>query len=369
MPNIDIIAGARPNFIKIAPIIHALEKRRANGSDISYRLVHTGQHYSANMSANFFKQLDIPEPHVNLEATGTTQAEQAASIMIRYEALISTQKSSCCLVVGDVTSTMACAISAKKSGMKVAHVEAGIRSGDWSMPEEVNRVVTDSLCDWYFTTTEQASQNLVQAGAATDCVFFVGNVMIDTLLANRQRFRPAPEIQQLGLPDKGYVVLTLHRPQNVDEKEPFHAMLDCISKALVDTPIIFPVHPRTNKLLDRSYWRERNITCIDPLGYLEFMHLVEQAKGVVTDSGGVSEETTVLGVPCITLRDNTERPETVDIGTNVLAGTEPTSFVKYLRQLAVNQWKTGSTPEKWDGKSAMRIVGQLELLLYGIRRN
>jgi UDP-N-acetylglucosamine 2-epimerase (non-hydrolysing) len=354
--KIDIIAGARPNFMKIAPIIDAITTAQANGKAISYRLVHTGQHYDRNMSGSFFEQLGIPEPDVNLGAGGGTQAEQTAAIMTGYEKLLMEDKSDLCLVVGDVTSTMACAITAQKMWVKVAHVEAGIRSGDWTMPEEINRMVTDSITNYFFTTTEIANDSLRNNGVSENRIFFVGNTMIDTLLKNRPRFRKPAIWDQLNLYPDQYIVMTLHRPANVDEEHKLKALLDEIIEHSGNLPLVFPVHPRTAKILQNLGIDHPRLHMIEPLGYLEFNYLVEQAKAVLTDSGGITEETTVMGVPCMTLRDNTERPETITIGTNELIGTDPKAIKPAMETLFSGRWKKGGIPEKWDGNTGKRII-------------
>jgi len=356
---IDVIAGARPNFMKIAPIIHEIEKVRENGSEIDYRLIHTGQHYDRNMSGNFFEQLNIPEPDVNLGAGGGTQAEQTAAILIGYEKLLMKNPSDLCLVVGDVTSTMSCAITAQKMNVPVAHVEAGIRSGDWSMPEEINRLVTDSITNYFFTTSEIANENLRQSGVEDDRIFFVGNTMIDTLLKNRPRFQKPDIWDKLNLEEGNYIVMTLHRPANVDEGEKLKRLIDEIVEHSRDLPLIFPVHPRTARNLSELGIQHSRLHKIDPLGYLEFNYLVEKSKAVLTDSGGITEETTVMGIPCMTLRDNTERPETLNIGTNELLGTDPKAIKPAMEKLFSGNWKKGSIPDLWDGQTAGRIIEHL----------
>ena len=363
MKRIDIIAGARPNFMKIAPIIRALKARQVDGSYLQFRLVHTGQHYDRAMSGDFFEQLGIPEPDTNLEVGSGTQAEQAAAIMVRYEKVLLEQPSDLCLVVGDVTSTMACAIAARKLGVPVAHVEGGIRSDDWTMPEEINRVVTDSITNWFFTTSEIANDNLRRAGVEEERIFFVGNTMIDTLLANKEHFCPPAFWQEKGLRPGGYLVATLHRPANVDRVDSLAALLAAIAERCGDLPVVFPVHPRTAKTLRELDALPGNYLLVDPQPYLQFNYLVQHAKAVITDSGGVTEETTVLGVPCLTLRDNTERPETITIGTNELIGTNPANLKPALDRLLAGEWKKGGIPEKWDGKTGERIVAILERLL------
>lgn len=362
-PLIDVIAGARPNFMKIAPIIAAIRQRRQSGSMLRYRLVHTGQHYDEKMSGEFFTQLGIPQPDVNLEVGSGTQAEQTAAILTRYERLLMESPSRLCLVVGDVTSTMACAIAAQKLRIPVAHVEAGIRSGDWTMPEEINRLVTDAITNWYFTTSEVANSNLRAAGAREDQIHFVGNTMIDTLLANLHRLRPPAVWQGAGLQPRGYFVMTLHRPANVDDPLRFARLVEAVMQATRGLPVVFPVHPRTAKAL--AGWPERPaaLLTVDPQPYLEFNYLVKHALGVITDSGGITEETTVLGIPCLTLRDTTERPETVTQGTNELIGTDPSALRPALDRLFAGQWKRGTVPDLWDGRTGERIAEVLEHVL------
>ena len=357
--KIDLIAGARPNFMKIAPIIEAVKLAQSKGKNISYRLVHTGQHYDANMSGSFFNQLGIPYPDVNFNAGGGSQAEQTAAIMIAYEKLLLTDKPDLCIVVGDVTSTMACSISARKMLVPVAHVEAGIRSGDWSMPEEINRVVTDSITNYFFTTTRTATDNLIRSGAKRENVFFVGNTMIDTLLKHRHRFIKPAIWDSAGLQTGYYIVITLHRPANVDDTKNLEILVNEITEHSKGIPLIFPVHPRTLKVISKTGIRHPNLYMIEPLGYLEFNYLVENSLAVITDSGGITEETTVMGIPCITLRDNTERPETVEIGTNELIGTNPKAIKPALEKLFFDKWKKGRIPELWDGKTAERIIGHI----------
>ena len=363
--RIDIIAGARPNFMKVAPIIRALENNKHQDSHLVYRLIHTGQHYDPKLSGTFFDQLGIPEPDHNLEVGSGTQAEQTGAIMARYEGLLMEDPSDLCLVVGDVTSTMACSIAARKLRVPVAHVEAGIRSGDWTMPEEINRMVTDSITNWFFTTSEVANQNLRNSGVGDDRIYFVGNTMIDTLLSNIDRFTKPDFFDTLGLQPGNYFVITLHRPANVDAGSGFAKLLTSIGEGTRGLPVVFPVHPRTAKTLKDMQGLPGNIITVDPQPYLEFNYLVKNSKAVITDSGGITEETTVMGVPCLTLRDNTERPETVSHGTNELIGTNPSSLKPALDKLFAGQWKKGRIPEKWDGKTGERIVKHLEDILLG----
>ncbi len=388
--KITLIAGARPNFMKIAALIHAIQAAQKQGKNVQFRLVHTGQHYDKNMSDTFFEELGIPAPDVNLGCGGGTQAEQTAHIMVAFEKELLEHPTDVVLVVGDVTSTMACSIVAKKLNTKVCHVEAGIRSWDLTMPEEINRMVTDSLADYMFTTSEVANRNLVRQGAelvesqkskveseklpedkyayerVPQKVWHVGNVMIDTLLANRARFRKPEVWDELGLKEKEFVVMTMHRPANVDEENHLRAMMEQIIDNVHGLPVIFPIHPRTAKLFYGLWGNEAelakrfpNLHIVEPLGYLEFNYLVERAKAVVTDSGGITEETTVMGVPCITLRDNTERPETCTVGTNELIGTKPEAIKPALDKLFAGEWKKGAIPELWDGHAAERIISIL----------
>lgn len=390
--KITLIAGARPNFMKIAALIHAIQAAQKQGKNVQFRLVHTGQHYDKNMSDTFFEELGIPAPDVNLGCGGGTQAEQTAHIMVEFEKELLEHPTDVVLVVGDVTSTMACSIVAKKLNTKVCHVEAGIRSWDLTMPEEINRMVTDSLADYMFTTSEVANRNLVRQGASLmndgmseakplndanrvlpedkyafervpQKVWHVGNVMIDTLLANRARFRKPQVWDELGLKEKEYIVMTMHRPANVDEESHLKALMEQIITNVHSLPIVFPIHPRTAKIFynlwgDEAELAKRfpNLHIVEPLGYLEFNYLVERAKAVVTDSGGITEETTVMGVPCITLRDNTERPETCTVGTNELIGTKPEAIKPALDKLFAGEWKKGAIPELWDGHAAERII-------------
>jgi UDP-N-acetylglucosamine 2-epimerase (non-hydrolysing) len=357
--NITIVAGARPNFIKIAPIIDSIKLKQKQGFIINFRLVHTGQHYDKNLSDTFFEELNIPYPDTNLEVKSGSQAEQTAAIMIGFEKELAQNPCDLVLVVGDVTSTMACTIVAKKANVKVAHIEAGIRSGDMRMPEEINRIVTDSLTDYFFTTSTRANENLIKLGVAKHQIFFVGNVMIDTLRKNENRFNKPKLWNELNLQEKKYFVITLHRPSNVDEEQLLARLITQIATLGKDYPIIFPVHPRTKKILKDLNLNFINLHYVNPLGYLEFNYLVKHAFAVLTDSGGISEETTVMNVPCITLRENTERPETCEIGTNVLVGTDPNKIKNAFNTLLTNTWKQGRVPELWDGKAAERIINHL----------
>lgn len=357
--KLTLVAGARPNFMKIAPLIHAIHKKQESGHDLQYRLVHTGQHYDRVMSQTFFEELNIPEPDINLECGGGSQSEQTAAILIAFEKELMNHPTDLVIVVGDVNSTMACTIVAKKLNTKVAHIEAGIRSGDLTMPEEINRIVTDALADYYFTTSEIANENLRKYGAREDQIFFVGNVMIDTLLTNLPRLKKPLFFDELKLKEKEYLVLTLHRPANVDEANKLKEMMTRIMENIREFPVVFPIHPRTARVFDELGIHSKQLYTVPPIGYLEFNYLVKHSMAVLTDSGGITEETTVMGIPCMTLRDNTERPETITIGTNELVGTDPNAIPPFLDKLFSGKWKTGGIPEKWDGHTAERIVNIL----------
>ncbi len=364
--KITLIAGARPNFIKISPVIDAIEKAQSEGHHIFYRLVHTGQHYDKSLSNTFFEQLGIQEPHVNLEVGSGTHARQAANIMIRFEEELIQFPPDVVLVVGDVNSTVACTIVAKKMNIDVVHVEAGIRSFDRTMPEEINRILTDSICDHFFTTSEFANNNLLKEGIDSERIHFVGNTMIDTLLKNIDRLIKSPIWYSQGLKEKQYFILTLHRPNNVDDPQQLKELLETILQSTQDMPVIFPVHPRTRKMLHNICLsvEDERLILFEPMGYLEFIYLVKNSFAVITDSGGIQEETTVLQVPCVTLRNTTERPETVTMGTNALIGTNASAIPSTLDSLFKGNWKKGQIPALWDGKSAERIVSKL-INIYG----
>ncbi|MGL5112879.1 MAG: non-hydrolyzing UDP-N-acetylglucosamine 2-epimerase [Flavobacterium sp.] len=360
--KITIIAGARPNFIKIAPIIKAIEKKQTEGFNISYRLIHTGQHYDKNLSATFFEELHIPKPAANLEVKSGSQAEQTAAIMIAFEKEVVANPCDLVLVVGDVNSTMACAIVAKKQNIKVAHVEAGIRSGDMTMPEEINRIVTDSITDYYFTTSTSASENLLKKGVDTAQVHFVGNVMIDTLYQNLHRIAEPVFWKQFYLETGNYIILTLHRPSNVDEEQSLVQLLLGIDKMAGDKKVVFPIHPRTKAILGEINLNLKNILMVEPQGYLNFMFLIKNSFAVITDSGGISEETTVLGIPCFTMRNTTERPETQSVGTNTLVGTSIENLEKHFEAFLnpdSTTKKAVGIPDLWDGKASERILSIL----------
>lgn len=351
------VVGARPNFMKIAPIMWEVQRRRG----VEAYLVHTGQHYDAKMSDLFFEQLHIPRPNVDLGVGSGSHAVQTAEVMKRIEPVIAAQKPDVLMVVGDVNSTIAAALTAVKMGVPVAHVEAGLRSYDRGMPEEINRVLTDSISRWLFVTEKSGVANLRKEGVPDEKIFFVGNVMIDTLLATRGRFEESTILSQMELTRQSYAVVTLHRPSNVDDLGVLAGLVGVIGQLQRDIPVVFPIHPRTRKALNGRHTDAMpNLRLVEPLGYLDFMKLVANARIVLTDSGGIQEETTVLGVPCLTLRNNTERPATVDEGTNVLIGQDPAKILPAARKvLASPPAAAGRVPELWDGKAAGRILDVL----------
>lgn len=357
--KITIVAGARPNFMKISPIIKAIEKLQTVKNPISYRLIHTGQHYNANLSDTFFEELQIPKPHKNLNIKSGSQAEQTAGIMIAFEKELTKNRPDFVLVVGDVTSTMACAIVTKKAEIALIHVEAGIRSRDKTMPEEINRMVTDSITDYFFTTSEKATQNLIVEGHSKDNIFFVGNVMIDTLLENISRIKKPVFWDEFNLTSKEFYLLTLHRPSNVDEGSSFENLLNTIVAEAGKVPIIFPVHPRTQQILEKTTNKFSNLHFVEPQGYLNFIYLLKNSKAILTDSGGITEEASILNVPCITFRDSTERPETCELGTNVLVANDPEKISESFEKLKNGQWQQTQEIPLWDGKASERIIERL----------
>ncbi len=349
-----LVAGARPNFMKIAPIYRAFRATGSENRGAGVVLVHTGQHYSRNMSDDFFRDLDIPEPDINLEAGSGSHAEQTAAVMLKFEPVCLEQRPDWVIVVGDVNSTLACALTAKKLGIRVAHVEAGLRSRDRSMPEEINRLCTDAIADLLFTTDRPAGENLLREGIDGEKIHFVGNTMIDTLRQNLERSLAAGGAD--ALPEGGYAVVTLHRPSNVDSPEQLASILGAVNAVAARIPVVFPIHPRTAARLN-GIQLHPGIRKVEPMSYLPFLGLVARSRMVLTDSGGIQEETTVLGVPCLTLRANTERPITCEIGTNVLVGTDPQRIVKEAdRILGSPKPSSPVIPEKWDGHAAERIV-------------
>lgn len=359
--HILCVVGARPNFMKIAPIMRAFAEP---SSQLSARLLHTGQHYDAGMKHSFFEQLQIPQPDIDLEVGSGTHAQQTAEIMLRFEPVLDELPPRAVLVVGDVNSTIACALVATKKGIPVIHVEAGLRSGDRSMPEEINRLLTDQLSELLFTTEDGARDNLLREGIAQEKIHFVGNVMIDTLFYNLQRTVPVErtmrEVCASNAPMQDFGLLTLHRPSNVDDPDVLRRLLEVLVEVSRTTPLIFPLHPRTRRCIDTAgingLLENEAITTTPPLGYLEMLGLMREARVVLTDSGGIQEETTALGVPCLTLRENTERPITVEQGTNTLVGTDQARIMAAYRDVIETGGKSGRTPELWDGQAAGRIV-------------
>ncbi|MEJ2564751.1 MAG: UDP-N-acetylglucosamine 2-epimerase (non-hydrolyzing) [Gammaproteobacteria bacterium] len=358
------VVGARPNFMKIAPVITEL---RSGPSRLRARLVHTGQHYDVAMNERFFQQLGIPAPDINLEVGSSSHAAQTAEIMKRIEPVLEAESPGALVVVGDVNSTIACALVAAKKGIPVAHVEAGLRSYDRAMPEEINRVLTDQISEWLFTTERTARENLLREGIDARKIHFVGNVMIDTLLGHRPRAVPAAETLAAA-PDPdlflraphGFGVLTLHRPANVDDPEVLRRLLTSLGRVSEKIPLVFPLHPRTLTRIQaaglESLLDNPRILRLSPLGYLEMLGLMSAARLVLTDSGGMQEETTALGVPCLTLRENTERPITVEEGTNTIVGTDARHIEQSVSDIIATGGKSGRVPELWDGHAARRIV-------------
>src|SRR5438067_5685197 len=343
--------------MKIAPIMWEVARR----TGIDAYLVHTGQHYDERMSKLFFEQLGIPRPDVDLGVGSGSHASQTAEVMKQFEPVVLEQRPDAVVVVGDVNSTIACALVAVKLGVPVAHVEAGLRSFDRTMPEEINRILTDAISRWLFVTEPSGAENLRREGVPADRVFLVGNVMIDTLLACRGLSERSAILEDLGLRKGGYAVLTLHRPANVDDPEVFRGLLAAVGRLQRELPIVFPVHPRTrNALAAHDTAAMPNLRLTDPLGYLEVMKLVSHARLVLTDSGGIQEETTVLGVPCLTLRENTERPVTLEEGTNVLVGLDPDRIVRAGLRALADPPRPGRVPRLWDGRAAARILDVLE---------
>ena len=357
MKRIILVGGARPNFMKIAPLYFELLKCPQRFAPL---IVHTGQHYDQKLSDIFFKDLGLPEPDINLEVGSGSHAVQTAKIMMAFEEVLLKHKPDLVVVVGDVNSTLACALVAVKLKIKVAHVEAGLRSFDKDMPEEVNRVVTDSLSDYLFTTCEDANQNLRREGFSQDKIFFVGNVMIDSLLGYYPKISQSDVLNRYQLKEKEYCLLTLHRASNVDEKETFHKIMTTIQQVAKRTKVLFPVHPRTKSMMEEIQTEDKKLIITEPLGYLDFLKLEEDARLVLTDSGGIQEETTFLKVPCLTLRENTERPVTITSGTNHLVGLDPEAIIKEVDALLQDGHRDFPLPPLWDGKTSQRIVGVFE---------
>ena len=353
-PNILLVAAARPNFMKVAPVWRALD---ATGR-FNLTLVHTGQHYDENMSKVFFDELGLPRPDVDLGVGSGTHAEQTARVMLAFEPALVDADPDLVIVVGDVNSTLACALVAAKRDVPVAHVEAGLRSFDRTMPEEINRALTDMLCDLLFITSAEARDNLRREGVADAKIHFVGNVMIDSLRTFEHVAEKSPVLENLGLTPGGYGLVTLHRPSNVDDMVQLTRLLDALSEIARDCPLVFPVHPRTRQGIARAQYRVHGagMRLIDPVGYLDFLKLMKYSSLVLTDSGGIQEETTALGIPCLTIRDNTERPVTVTVGTNRLVGTDTARIVAEARDVLRHDVREARIPDLWDGKSAPRIA-------------
>jgi UDP-N-acetylglucosamine 2-epimerase (non-hydrolysing) len=363
--HIAIVAGARPNFMKVAPIVHALAARREaareSGVDLRVSIVHTGQHYDENMSEVFFRELRIPKPDRHLEVGSGSHAEQTAKVMVAFERYLLEEKPDWVIVVGDVNSTIACALTAKKLGVKVAHVEAGLRSFDMEMPEEINRKLTDAISDLLFVTEESGRRNLAHEGVPEARIVMAGNVMIDTLMRNLERidspeFSPSPFLKSFCGSGRRYAVMTLHRPSNVDRRDVLAPIWGVLSEIARELPILFPVHPRTRGRIEAFGLDGKGFEMIDPVGHLEMLYAVRGAAMVLTDSGGLQEETTVLGVPCITIRENTERPVTIELGTNRLTGTDPEAIRAAAAGILAGRSGKGTVPPLWDGKAAGRIA-------------
>lgn len=359
-----LVVGARPNLMKAAPLMEAM----SSTTRLQPFLLHTGQHYDANMSQVFFDELGLPKPDCYLGIGSGSHAKQTAQVMIAFEPVLIEQRPDLVMVVGDVNSTLACTLVASKLHVAVAHVEAGLRSFNRRMPEEINRIITDALSDVLFTTERQANENLLREGVASEKIYFVGNVMVDTLLKHRERALKLQLPERLGLIPGHYAVLTLHRPENVDNHSVLQRLLEAIGEISSQLPIIFPVHPRTRRNIEvfglsHLLGKFPALICQDPLGYLEFLALMVQAKFVLTDSGGIQEETTVLDIPCLTLRAETERPVTVTEGTNVLVGMDTERLFIEVQRILDGQGKSGHLPELWDGYAAQRIVARLTEVL------
>ncbi len=357
------VVGARPNFMKVAPLVAAMKRREREFTPL---VVHTGQHYDEQMSDAFLRDLELPQPDVCLEVGSASQAQQTAAIMQKFEPVLLREQPDWVVVVGDVNSTLACALVAAKLGIKVAHVEAGLRSRDRTMPEEINRLLTDQIADLLFTPSQDGDNNLRAEGIAEQRILFVGNIMVDSLLKYLERARRSPIREQLDVAERAYSVLTLHRPSNVDDYETFSGIISALAKIASRIPIIFPVHPRTRKTiaalgLSQALEKIEGLTLIEPLGYLDFLGLYGNAQLVMTDSGGLQEETTALSIPCLTLRENTERPITVTMGTNRVVGTDPQRIVDAAFEALERKVSTGSAtmPPLWDGNTATRIVDAL----------
>jgi UDP-N-acetylglucosamine 2-epimerase (non-hydrolysing) len=371
MNMIYLVAGARPNFMKLAPIVRVLDR---HAGQLSYRIVHTGQHYDREMSDVFFEELGIPKPAYHMEAGGGSHAQQTAKIMVAFEQLCQKESPDAVVLVGDVNSTLACSIVAKKLCIPVAHVEAGLRSGDMAMPEEINRLVTDAISDWFFVTEPSGRENLIAEGKAVSSVYYVGNIMIDNLFFQQEKLLCHPPVDGEGVAFKHlhgkFGVVTLHRPSNVDSMDVFHRLAGGLRTISQELPLVFPVHPRTRSNMEKfGIDLGTKVTLLPPLSYMDFLNLWKDATLVLTDSGGLQEETTALGIPCITLRENTERPVTITEGSNSLAGTDEKRIVEEARRIFRGEGKQGHRPELWDGRSAERIVKVLLDKLVQLKAN
>lgn len=359
------MVGARPNFMKVAPILRELKKYPACQSI----LVHTGQHYDAKMSDVFFRDLQIPEPDIFLNVGSGSHAKQTADIMTGFEQVLLKENPDLVIVVGDVNSTLACSVTASKMHVKVAHVEAGLRSFDRKMPEEINRLVTDALSDYLFTTEKSGDENLLKEGKKPEQIFFTGNVMIDSLVFSRKRMQESVIVSRLNLIPQSYVVVTLHRPSNVDNPDSLEKVLRILDHLQQKIPVVFPIHPRSLKMIEKFGYLQkvesmRQLKLTEPIGYIDFLSLMSQAKAVVSDSGGLQEESTFLGIPCLTMRENTERPVTIETGTNTLVGLDENKISVCVDSILNGTYKKGRIPELWDGQTAVRIVTILNKLGY-----
>lgn len=362
---IYLVAGARPNFIKIAPLIQQLKIK-----NINYKFIHTGQHYDYNMSSIFFEDLEIPEPDIYLNVGSASHAVQTAKIMIEFEKVLLEDKPSIVIVVGDVNSTLACALVAKKLFIKVAHIEAGLRSFDQRMPEEINRILTDQISDYLFTTEKNAEINLKREGIDSEKIFFVGNIMIDNLIMNLDKAKKLEFIKKSNLQVNSYALITIHRPSNVDKKEDLEKVINILNYLQKKLKIVFPIHPRTRKNIEKFKLMDKiktdNMILSEPVGYLEFLNLMFNSKLILTDSGGIQEEASFLKIPVLTLRENTERPVTIKKGTNTIIGKDFEKAKKYINKILSGRYKKGQDIEKWDGQTSERII---DILIENLFKN
>ncbi|MBD3180157.1 MAG: UDP-N-acetylglucosamine 2-epimerase (non-hydrolyzing) [Candidatus Latescibacteria bacterium] len=354
-----VVVGARPNFMKAAPLMREFGTR----DGIEAFLVHTGQHYDQNMSRIFFDDLNLPRPDIYLGIGSGTHAVQTAGVMVEFERVVKKEQPDLIIVVGDVNSTLACSLVGAKQHIPVAHVEAGLRSFDKRMPEEINRMVTDILSDFCFTTSPEAEYNLKREGVGTERIFFVGNIMIDSLKSYLEKSEESSILEDLGLSGNDYILVTLHRPSNVDDPDQFRALFEVLARLAETHPVVFPMHPRTRKVMEKAGIKDdgnSDFRIIQPVGYLDFLKGMKNARLVITDSGGIQEETTVLGVPCLTVRDNTERPITVQMGTNTLVGTRAEDLYPAAMEVLEAEVGDYDIPPLWDGRTAVRIADIIE---------